>query len=417
MRTMRTGIAAVAAILVVVAGACLRDGGPRVVSVSAGADGSSDLQAVLDGLEGPARVELAPGTYRLSPVDHEEPTCANCPDPAMAVRATRGLRVTGRGIHLTGGDPEAVVIETNAGYGILFQDCEDCALEGLTVTGGVRDRDANASDAAVVVQRSTVRVEGCVLRDNVGEAQVVRVATVGIMGLTVREGGDAIVSGCRILRNSWDGIALYRGARATITGNVIDGVDLARGRQIGGGRGVGIGVTWDAEAVIEGNLVRRYWKGVGVFVNGRAEIRHNVVEDVATWGIAIWEASGGTPWAVVEENAVAVTGACGIVVTQSHPAAVRGAGSLVGNAVLLTGRDEAYDAPDRYCRQAAIDLDAVPEGYRVEGNLLHANREAGGRPGEGDLDLDTFRTRVAPLVRELGAEPGLAEARFLRDWS
>ena len=53
-----------------------------------------------------------------------------------------------------------------------------------------------------------------------------------------------------------------------IEGNWIDGVDLARGERIGGGRGVGIGATWNAYANVRGNVVRRYWKGIGAFVRG-----------------------------------------------------------------------------------------------------------------------------------------------------
>ena len=77
---------------------------------------------------------------------------------------------------------------------------------------------------------------------------------VGIGGVMVREGSEVHVEQCAIINNSWDGVALYRGATATITDCVIDS-----------GRGAGIGVTWDAAAICLRNRISRYWKGIGTF--------------------------------------------------------------------------------------------------------------------------------------------------------
>lgn len=425
----------------------------------------SGLQAALDSLAAlgrPALVLLLPGHHDLEPVAHVDPSCGNCEDPDTTVSATRALRVSGTGIEIVGVSPESVFIHTNAGYGVLFDGCRDCALRGVTVMGGARDRNARATDAGVVVRESRVTIEGCVIRDNIGDPRVVDSVKVGVIGIAGREGAEITVRDNRIVRNSWDGIALYRGARAEIRDNVIDGVDKAQGETVGGGRGVGIGLTWNARAIVEGNLVTRYWKGIGLFVDAQAEVRQNVVEDVLTWGIAYWDAERGSPVADIRENAIYGTGACGILITReergeqadsakgtgttgsaTRPAAAAGdphgtdgngaeddsiapgdavlaiepPGALVGNAFVMTGQNPKYDAPDYYCHQEAIAEEAVPEGFEIADNLFFANREARDTKGREDVDADTFQSAVRPLVEMLAARPALRVSRFVRDFA
>jgi hypothetical protein len=401
--------------------------GPREVSVgpdwapAGGGGGPSRLQRLVESLEGPAVVRLAPGDYHLVAVDFVDDSCANCAElPERPVEATRGLLVSGRGLRLVGPEEGEAVLHSHAGYGVLFDRCEDCSLEGLTITAGQRDWEPNASNAAVVVKRSSVVIRGCTLRDNLGDEERVKRTVVGIIGVAGREGSDFVVEGCRIVRNSWDGVALYRGAKAIIRGNVIDGVDAVRGRpraSASGGRGVGIGITWDARAVVEGNLVRRYWKGIGVFVDGRAELRRNVVEDVLTWGLSLWDAGQGRPGLVAASNVVHRAGACGASLQRSEPLEEGEAGLFVGNVLVLTGLDPAYDSPTSYCRQTALDEAAVPEGFRVEGNLFHANREPDGSGAGRDAKLAAFRGALAPLLEELRTEAALEGSDFLRDWA
>lgn len=375
----------------------------------------SNLQDALAGLEGPARVVLEAGRYDLLPSPYREPTCGNCEDQDTPVRATVGLRVSGRGIELAGAGPGEVVIHTSAGYGILFEGCRGCALRGITVTGGARDPDGNATDAGVVAKESDVELEECVIRDNVGDSAIVADVVVGIAGVVGRAGSDVRIRGCRIERNSWDGIALYRDARATIVDNVVDGVDRASGRRIGGGRGVGIGLTWDARARVTGNLVRRYWKGIGVFVDAEAAVRHNVVEEVLTWGIAFWDARKGTPVATIEENAVFRTGACGAMIAASR----RGSeepGRFTGNALAAACRNEAYDGGEPYCTQRPLALEAAPEGFRIGGNLFHGSRQPGDAPRVEQLDRDEFVAAARPLLEALSGRPALEGSSFLREF-
>src|SRR4030095_12328902 len=123
-------------------------------------------------------------------------------------------------------------------YGLLIEDCDSCLVEGVTITGGVRDPDGWATDAGILVRRATATIRAVRVRDLIGDSTVVDSTVVGIIGIAGREGRKFTVQGCEINRNSWDGIALFRGAEATIEDNLIDGVDRASGPNIGGGRGV-----------------------------------------------------------------------------------------------------------------------------------------------------------------------------------
>jgi hypothetical protein len=362
-------------------------------------------------------LNIGPGRYVLQPTSYIDPTCGNCADPAESVPATVGVRISGRNLRIAGTDREQVVIETGAGYGLLFEDCENCVLSGVTVTGGTRDEDGRATSAGIVVRRSTLVIEDCVIRDNLGDSATVSRTVVGVAGIVGREGSDITVRNCEIRRNSWDGIALYRGARAHISDNVIDGVDRASGANMQGGRGVGIGMTWDARAVVERNLVTRYWKGIGVFVDADADVRENVVEDILTWGIALWGPADARPAARIEGNAVYRTGACGI--SLDRPAGGPPPGALRSNVVIRTGQDERYDGGEPYCWQRPVARHRVPPDFVEEANILFDNRQpltAGSAPPPlPELLAERFFERAAPLTRRLAAHPALRGALLFRD--
>ncbi|MDH3197808.1 MAG: right-handed parallel beta-helix repeat-containing protein [Candidatus Krumholzibacteria bacterium] len=357
-----------------------------------------------DGAAG-VEIALAPGDYHLSPQNAVDSTCGNCEDPARPVPVTAGLRVSGTGIYLVGDGRGEAVIHTHAGYGIWFDGCRDCGLSGLTVTGGERDTAQAATDAAIVVQRSSVVIADCVIRDNIGDAETIARVVVGIMGVCGREESFTYLRNCEILRNSWDGVALYRDAEAVIERNVIDGIDGA-GRAAGGGRGVGIGVTWNARAVIEKNLVRRYWKGVGIFVDADVEMRVNFIERMRAWGIAYWDAGRGSPRAVIDENVVYDCGACGISVTRAKPfAADETPGRLTRNIVVHTAQNPDYDDPEAYCHQCALALHAVPEGFYIAHNLYYDNRRANEDLFQGDTAREMFWRKRRAFVRKYRNTP------------
>lgn len=382
------------------------------------------LQRAVEGVTGPAVIELRAGHYYLTPAEYRDPACGNCqePRPDSAVRATRGLELSGRGITVRGAGRDSTVIHTNAGYGVLFDGCRDCELRDLAVTDGRRDLDGRATDAGVVVRRGRVRLEDCAIRENIGDSARVDSVVVGVAGVAVREGGDVVVRDCRIVRNSWDGIAAYRGARLDVRGTLVDGVDRASGGAVGGGRGVGIGLTWDARATVVGNLVRNYWKGIGVFVDAEAEVRENVVEEVLTWGIALWDAGQGTPVARVERNAVHRTGACGAMIALGsmegegkEPAAgaSRSSGRFTENLLVETAGDERYDSGKPYCTQRPIARESVPASFTVRDNLLHGNRQPGPARKDPQLSREAFLERAAPVLRALRSRPLLRRSAFL----
>ncbi|MFH0777699.1 MAG: right-handed parallel beta-helix repeat-containing protein [Candidatus Eisenbacteria bacterium] len=401
----------------------LPDAGTRLVIVAKGIPDSlvtgaappeagDDLQRIV--AEAPdSSIIFVEGHHWLKPQAYTEDTCGNCENPATKVTATAGLVVSGRWKWLVGASPDKSVIHTNAGYGIVFENCEACLVESLTVTDGVRDRDANATDAAIVVKNSTVTVTQCRIRDNIGDSAVVRETVVGIIGVAVREGSLCEVVENEILRNSWDGVAVYRNGRAKIDDNLIDGIDMARGEQIGGGRGVGIGITWNAKVAMKGNLVRRYWKGIGLFVDAHALVVGNVIEDVATWGFSLWDAGKGHPFTMFLGNVIFRTGACGAALVRADTVDTE-AGLFMKNILVMTGQNPKYDSGEPYCYQEALAVHKVPSFFRIEENLFFANREPGDARGSRDMTKEEFLERIVPFETSLRQSAVFERSEFLK---
>jgi hypothetical protein len=384
------------------------------VSAPDSARGGENLARALSGAAPGTLIRLEAGLYELVPQAYIEPTCGNCEVESTQVQATTGLVVSGRRLRILGPDTGDAVIRTRAGYGLLFEECSGFSLERVTITGGERDTCGAATDAAVVVKRSSLVIQGCTIRDNLGDSTTVAGTVAGIMGIACREGSQVEVRNNRILRNSWDGIALYRGSHAIIEGNLIDGVDLARGAALGGGRGVGIGVTWNASAKIRGNLVRRYWKGIGGFVDAQITVEENVVEHVATWGLTLWDAGKGKPSGFFTRNVVYNSGACGasIIRASSDPPFP---GRFVQNVLVRTGQDPRYDSGEPYCFQVPVARHAVPATFSIAENLLYENRIAQGLPAEGDVDERGFQARLGLIWQRHASWPVLRESDFWRE--
>jgi hypothetical protein len=377
----------------------------------------SGLQAVLNSLDGQghARITLLPGHHDLVGLPMDDP-CADCPEGKAHARATYGLRVRGTLIEIVGVSPDSVFIHTNAGYGIYFDDCEKCVLSGVTVTGGTRDEDPNAADGAVVVRGSTVTIEDCEIRGNLGDSAAVAAAGSGIAGIVGREASQIGIRDSRIIGNSSDGIVLYRGARAIIKDNVIDGGDRALVDPFGGGRGAGIALWKDADAEIEGNFVTHYWKGIGVFDDAHATVKQNVIEDVVLWGLALSGGAAGTPVADMRENAIFLSAGCGATIDRKDQEGEK-PGSLVDNAIVRTGGGgAAAAAAETACRQEALSVGNVPRRFKIDDNLFYANREADGAAGRWDLSEPTFRKKVSGLVKRLEKRPVLAQSRFVKSF-
>ena len=357
------------------------------------------LQAVLSGKVDSLEIYLQPGDYYLSPTSITDSTCGNCEEPNQFVPATAGLEISGSYVRITGPENRSAVIHTNAGYGIYFNHCKRGIIENLSVTGGIRDPDGNATDAAIVVKNSAVTIRNNYIYGNIGDSAIVVKNIIGVMGICGRENSDLTITDNEIIGNSWDGIALYRDATATIIGNLIDGVDKASSKVAGGGRGVAVGITWNARATIDGNLIKRYWKGIGIFVDANVTARNNIIEDILTWGIAYWDAERGKPVGIIENNIIYSTGACGVSITRSQPGP--NPGHLIGNVIVRTAQNSKYDAPDYYCNQCALSISSKPDNFRIDDNQFFNNRRATETLPDYDLSDSEFKKYAEDLRNRL----------------
>jgi len=186
-----------------------------------------DLQVALDRASPGDTVVIKPGKYVSNSFAYPESLCGNCENHKTRVNASRGFLIADKGLTIIGSGVDSTILVTNAGYGVLFSRSYGSRLSNLQVTGGIRDPDGAATDAAVVVKWGRVTIENCLLVDNTNRPESVVVGIGGVMG---REGAELFILNNRIENNTWDGVALYRGATAYIADNIING-----------GRGAGIG--------------------------------------------------------------------------------------------------------------------------------------------------------------------------------
>ncbi len=256
---------------------------------------SVNLQALIDRAHSGDTLLLGEGVFKAAPQQMIDSLCGNCEEHRTRVKATVGFLVRGKSLVIIG-KGRSTVLDTHAGYGIYFEESNGSILENLAVTGGLRDPDGRATDAAVVARHSRLTVKGCAIVNNSARIDTV---VVGIGGVFGREGSELFIIGNEIDNNGWDGIALYRGATAHITDNVISG-----------GRGAGIGITWDSNATVLRNRISGHWKGIGAFGASRAVIRGNAVFDNLGWGII----ATGASWLDASNNVVYHNGNCGLAV-------------------------------------------------------------------------------------------------------
>jgi hypothetical protein len=306
---------------------------------------SSELQRAINLASDGDTLLIAPGRYLAEPAPFVETTCGNCQEHQTEVHASRGFVIDAKRLVLKGRKAEKVVLETHAGYGLLLLRSRGTVIENLTITGGKRDRDGNATDAAIVLKYSTAVIRRCLLADNIEYNDS---TVVGIGGVMIREGSEARIEGCRIVNNSWDGIALYRGAIATVSDCVIDS-----------GRGAGIGVTWDA-AICLRNRISHYWKGVGSFGTATVVARNNAVFDNLGWGII----AAGSSTLIAENNVVARNGNCGLAIWEKSTR-----GRMVNNISAFNGWRKQWVCP---C-VGFWNQEADTAGWVVSHNLVWEN--------------------------------------------
>jgi hypothetical protein len=239
---------------------------------------------------------IAAGSYPSESYAFHDSLCGNCQEHRTPVLASRGFLIQDKGLIIIGAGCDSTVLTSNAGYGLLYINSYDSEIRNVKITGGIRDIDGSATDGGIVVRWSNLTISGCLISDNTQRPDSI---IVGICGIVGREGAELTITDNRLLNNSWDGIALYRGATAYISDNIING-----------GRGAGIGITWDAVATVARNRVSNYWKGIGSFGDSRVVCSNNVVFDNLGWGII----ATGTSFMDATNNVVYHNGNCGMAI-------------------------------------------------------------------------------------------------------
>lgn len=288
---------------------------------------------------------MAPGNYEATPTEFVDTLCGNCQEHKTRHRASYGFHVT-KSLWIVGAGDSTVLV-TKAGYGVFFDGCREGGIRGVAITGGIRDTSGLATDAAIVVRSGRVTVRDCFIHDNTKYPDSIIVGLGGIMG---REGADLIVTGNRIINNTWDGIALYRGAQAYIADNIIHK-----------GRGAGVGITWDATATVIRNQISNYWKGIGSFGATRVLCYNNIVYNLVGWGII----ATGTSYMDCANNLIYQNGNCGFGLwgPEVH-------GRFTNNVIVKNGWREQW-----VCPRVGVWNYGNPDQFPMSYNILWDNVE------------------------------------------
>ncbi|MFH0882152.1 MAG: right-handed parallel beta-helix repeat-containing protein [bacterium] len=355
------------------------------------------LQKVIDKAAPGDTLLLRAGVYEAQPTTVVDSLCGNCQNAITPHPMSYGFHIT-KPIVIRGEDFGKVVLKTNAGYGVFIDGAENVTLENLSITGGVRDTSGLATDGGVVVRNSRTVLQGVAIRGNNNRAEGV---IVGIAGVVGREGANLRVEDCLILDNSWDGIALYRGSRAVIEGNIIQT-----------GRGAGVGITWDAVAEVRANEISGYWKGIGSFGTTTAVVQDNLVRDLRGWGIV----ATGESVMDAAHNVIARTGNCGFAVWSEQSR-----GRFVDNIIYEAGRQKEW-----VCPEVGVWWNGPDDAFEAHHNVIWGSTAEGWRRSiweddpSGAATEPTQNIAVAPdstwsgLYREIDPEFADPEANDFR---
>ena len=330
------------------------------------------LQETIDKARNGDVILIKPGRYEATPKPYLEKICGNCEKPLTDVKATVGFHINGKTLVIIGQDKDSTILITNSGYGVLFENSYGSLITNLTITGGVRDPDWKATDAGVVAKNCRVTVENIRILNNTNQVDTV---TIGIGGVMGREGAELYIIGNEIANNSWDGIALYRGASAVITDNIIEK-----------GRGAGIGITWDASAQVYRNAIFEYWKGIGGFGTSRVVVRNNAVYNNSGWGII----ATGNAFMEVLNNLIYHNGNCGFAAWEETAK-----GILKNNIIVQNGWKEEW-----VCPRVGVWMNTSLENFPIEFNNIWGNEE-GNFKGINDQTGISGNISVDPLFKDL----------------
>jgi parallel beta-helix repeat protein len=126
------------------------------------------------------------------------------------------------------------------------------------------------------------------------------------------------------------------------------------------GRGAGIGITWDAVAVVYRNAVTGYWKGIGTFGISSAVVMNNLVYDNLGWGII----ATGSSYMKAANNIIYHNGNCGFAVWESTATGV-----FENNIVAKNGWKDEW-----VCPCVGVWMNGIPENFPVRFNDFWDNK-------------------------------------------
>lgn len=336
---------------------------------------ASDFQSAINEAASGDTIVLAPGIYEANPVEFIDTLCGNCQEHKTRHSASYGFHIADKDLWIVGAGDSTVLV-THAGYGVFFDNCSEGGISNVAITGGIRDASGMATDAAIVVRNGRITVQNCLIRENTKYPDSIIVGIGGVMG---REGSDLIVTDNRIINNTWDGVALYRGATAYIADNIIHK-----------GRGAGIGITWDATAIVVRNQVSNYWKGIGSFGSTRVLAYNNIVYNLVGWGII----ATGTSYMDCANNIIYQNGNCGFALwgPEAH-------GRLTNNVIVKNGWRDQW-----VCGRVGVQNYGHPIQFPMSYNVLWDNVEGDWRDMPDYTDVDSNK-HVDPLWDTLTFRP------------
>ena len=314
----------------------------------------SDLQHAMDLAPDGSIIKLLPGIHTAHPEPYTDPSCGNCePNSTKTPRATVGFRIKDKSLKILGSGADSTILKTNSGYGLYVNNSCESELSELTITGGVRDIDPDASDGAVVVRESRLIIQNLIISNNNGLLPAPNYYP-GIAGIVARERSDLVIINTKIANNSWDGVAVYNSGKIRLYNSVIKE-----------GYGVGVGTTGSAKSIIINNNISNYWKGIGAFADSEVIAYNNTIHHNLGWGMY----AGTTGKIDYSNNTVAYNDMNGVTLSQVNN------GIFQNNLIAFNGlyREKRYPE-NSFGGRSGLRLYTQESQWQIRYNVLYGNR-------------------------------------------
>jgi parallel beta helix pectate lyase-like protein len=336
-------------------------------------DGSAErpyasLQSAIDAAPDGAELRLAPGTYTGTPTEVSGPRAPNDPSSAET-HPTAGFRIEGKSLTIRGdGEGRTIIDGAGADYGLYVDGGSNAQVRDLTITGARGgDDDANA-DAGLSVRDSRVDLERVTIEGN-GEGAPPEGRS-GVRGVSGRGSAEISMRDSTVRGNTWDGVALYENAAATIDRS-----------QISENGHTAVGATGESRATVTNSIIGNNYKGIGAFGSASVTASNNDIVNNGGWGLSAEKDATLD----VSRSTIAGNGEVGVYAWDGG-----GRVSLTGNVFAGNGH-RPYKDPDQNFGPGA--LRGLSDDARIEENLFSDN--AGG----DRLDLARQPTPLAPSNR------------------